>query len=94
MSRLFVIAIFLSCLSWIAGDAELVLFDREEQVELPLIALCPEPPPQTRDAAVTLADYLEKITGQRPDLVDETLTKPVTVSLRVDARVAKDVSLS
>jgi hypothetical protein len=31
-------------------------------------------PPRTRDAAVTLADYIEKISGARPDMIDGTPT--------------------
>ena len=55
--------------------AELVLVARDA-TPLPIIVYAGAPP-RTRDAAVTLADYLEKISGQRPEVIDGApATKP------------------
>lgn len=48
--------------------AELVL--TESGSALAPIVLFPDAPPRTRDAAVTLADYLEKVSGARPELIE------------------------
>lgn len=39
------------------------------------IIVFPDAPPRTRDAAVTLAEYVEKIGGKRPGILDGELTK-------------------
>lgn len=48
--------------------AELVL--AENGVALAPIILFAGAPPRTRDAAVTLADYIEKVSGARPELIE------------------------
>ena len=48
--------------------AELVL--TENGSALAPIILFADAPPRTRDAAVTLADYIEKVSGARPELIE------------------------
>ncbi len=48
--------------------ADLVLVGKDT-VPTPIIAF-KDAPPRTRDAAVTLADYIEKISGQKPAVMD------------------------
>ncbi len=54
--------------------ADVVLVDTEAGVAPAPIYLYPGAPPRTRDAAVTLADYLEKICGARPELIESAPT--------------------
>ena len=48
--------------------ADLVLID--QGVAPAPIIIFKDAPPRTRDAAVTLADYIEKISGARPEVID------------------------
>ena len=50
------------------ATADFVLVD--SRIAPAPIIVFKDAPPRTRDAAVTLADYLEKITGARPQLID------------------------
>jgi len=54
----------------VARAADFVLSDAGSGVSPAPIVLFKDAPPRTRDAATTLADYIEKICGARPDLVD------------------------
>ena len=51
-----------------AGD--LVLADKSQGIAPPPIVVFGGAPPRTRDAAVTLAEYLGKISGQKPTVLD------------------------
>lgn len=49
---------------------ELVLVDKSQGIVPAPIVVFEDAPPRTRDAAVTLAEYIGKITGQEPAVVD------------------------
>lgn len=73
MKQLFGSAVIM--LAWVAcvplsgaRAADLVLVSKET-APAPIIVF-QDAPPRTRDAAVTLADYMEKISGQKPVLMD------------------------
>ena len=63
-------------LTWLANTlaclhaADFVLADDAAGVKAAPIILIKDAPPGTRDAAVTLANYIEKISGARPAVVD------------------------
>jgi hypothetical protein len=50
------------------ADADFILADRG--IAPASIVVFQDAPPRTREAAVTLADYIEKISGSRPDVLD------------------------
>lgn len=58
--------------------AEFVLFDVKAGVKPPTLMLYAGAPPKTRAAAVELADYLEQISGTRPDLLEQPSKEPPT----------------
>ncbi len=49
---------------------EFTLVDSTANIGPAPIIVFKDAPPRTRDAAVTLADYIEKITGARPEVID------------------------
>ena len=51
---------------------EFVLVDQTKQVKPAPLILFEGAPPKTREAAIELADYLEKICGARPELIEKT----------------------
>lgn len=69
MTRFLLCAVFLPAF---AASAEFVLFDEQAAIEPAPLVLFPDVPPKTREAAVELADYLEKICGARPELIETT----------------------
>jgi hypothetical protein len=52
------------------GSADVVLVDAAAGVKPAPIVVCKDAPPRTRDAAVLLADYIQKASGSRPDVVE------------------------
>lgn len=60
-------------LMWVTSSAEadFVLVDVEERLQPATVVVFPDAPPKTREAAIELADYVEKICGTRPDLIDK-----------------------
>ena len=66
--RPFLLTAFLSVLCGSTFAADFVLTDRG--IRPAPIVVFQDAPPRTRDAAVTLADYIEKISGARPDVLD------------------------
>ena len=50
--------------------ADFVVIDKSQGIAPPPIVIFGDAPPRTRDAAVTLAEYIGKISGQRPVVLD------------------------
>ena len=66
------LTLLIALLSALPGSlhaADFILVDQEASRPAPIIVF-QDAPPRTRDAAVTLADYIEKISGQRPAVID------------------------
>lgn len=62
--------VLLACLLWgcVAHSADFIVVSKEAP-PAPIIVY-EGAPPRTRDAALTLADYIEKISGQKPAVLD------------------------
>lgn len=71
MMRTFLLLVLLSC-STTSVSADFVLVDIVAGIEPAPIVVFPDAPPKTREAAIELADYLEKICGARPQLIHST----------------------
>lgn len=68
-----VVAFVCLCLLSARSQAgEFVLVDIEQSLRPAPLVLFEDAPPKTRKAAVELADYIEKICGERPELIDGT----------------------
>ena len=55
-----------------SGHGELILIDKGKNITPAPIVLFENAPPFTKQAAVELADYVEKLGGARPDLIEGT----------------------
>ncbi len=55
-----------------SARCDFILFDSEKDITPAPIILFEKAPPYTRQAAVELADYLEKVGGVRPELIEGT----------------------
>ena len=55
-----------------AAAGDFVVFNAQTGVAPPPLVLYNGAPPKTREAAVELADYIEKISGTRPELIEKT----------------------
>jgi len=66
MKATFTLAILACSITAQAADFVLVGKDRQPAP----IVVFEDAPPRTRDAAVTLADYIAKISGQKPEVID------------------------
>jgi len=74
-TRIAAIAFCLIALLHHARAGEFVLCDSNSNVAPPPLILFDGAPPKTREAAIELADYIEKVCGHRPDLIDQIPSK-------------------
>lgn len=70
IAKILSLVLIAAALPTLATAAELVLVDRDAGIGPAPIIVYVNAPPRTRDAAVTLAEYIEKTCGVRPKLLD------------------------
>ncbi len=90
MSRILLWILLPLLMPSLSRAADFILADREPGLAPAPIVLFPDAPPKTREAAVELADYIEKICGARPELIDKSPEQPPDRAIWVGYQPALD----